>query len=337
MFGHGVIVDMVGPYVVLVVDFIVSYLYRYFAEFKDKSLLKGAFSKYVNAEVVDEILRNPALVKLGGEKRVVSVLFTDIAHFTSISEGLCPESLIALLNEYFSVMAKVVMDVGGTVDKFEGDALMAFFGAPVEQGDHARRACLAGLRMRVAMDELNEKWRKNGEKLPCGEEKPFIDFRCGINSGEAIVGNMGSLDKFNYTAIGDSVNLASRLEGINKVYGTNLIISEYTYELVKEFFVVRELDKIRVVGKSEPTLIFELLGEKNVGVSDEAKMLLSEYNEGIGLYKERRFGEALEKFRKIVERFPYDGPSKLYVQRCEIFKDFPPKDDWDGVFVAQRK
>ena len=333
-FNSGLILDLVHPFVAAIGVFMAVYIYRYLTEFKEKTALKSAFSRYVNPKLAEEIADHPDMLKLGGEKRELSILFTDIQGFTSISEKLKPESLVALLNEYFEAMTGIILQEGGTLDKYEGDAIMAFFGAPMALQDHAIKACEAALKMRTILQELKQKW-KNAPLLPGGEPKPEIDFRCGINSGDVIVGNLGSKERFNYTVIGDSVNLASRLEGANKKYGTRIMISEFTHEQVKDRFITRELDLLRVVGKNEPVKVYELLGQK--GLEPEVSNLLQQYDDGIRLYNARKFAEALTKFELILKEFPLDGPSKVYKQRCEILRDFPPKPDWDGVFEMDRK
>lgn len=334
-FKAGVILDQVYFYIILAATFMVSYLYRYLTEFREKSELKGAFSKYVSPEIVKKIMMDPDKLGLGGESRNISVLFTDIAHFTSISEKLKPVSLVALLNEYFDAMGEVIKEEGGTLDKYEGDAIMAFFGAPMDQPDHAKKACMTALKMRLKLNDLLKSWKEN-PLLPGGEQKPVIDFRCGVNSGDVIVGNIGAKDRFNYTVMGDSVNLASRLEGANKQYGTNLIISEFTLAQIGDEFIVRELDLIKVVGKEKPVRIFELLGMK-ADLTAESSVLLNLYAKGIGLYKTSKFEEALHQFEEILKSFPADGPSKLYRQRCEIYRNFPPPADWDGVYASSSK
>ncbi len=334
-FDHGLILDLVHPYLALVTVFVASYMYRYFTEFKEKTQLKGAFSRYVNPDLVKQILEHPENVKLGGEKREITVLFTDIAHFTSISEKLTPESLVTLLNEYFQAMSDVIMAEGGTVDKYEGDAIMAFFGAPLQQEDHALRAGRTALKMREKLEELLGQWEQ-AEPLPGGEQRPVIDFRCGLSSGEVIVGNMGSSKHLEYTVMGDIVNLGSRLEGANKKYGTHIMVSEATHEKVKDFFAMRELDIIKVVGKNQSIKVYELLNLKGELVPAAAQ-LLDWYNEGINLYHQRKFAQALEQFEKILKVYSQDEPSKLYKQRCEVLRDFPPPANWDGVFEMGSK
>ncbi len=335
LFGVGIIVDLVHPYLTVLVAFMAVYIYRYLTEFKSKLALKSAFSRYVNPSVADQIAENPDSLQLGGAKKDITVIFTDIAHFTTISEQLSAESLVAFLNEYLEAMSEVIMAEGGTVDKFEGDAIMAFFGAPINQPDHALRAVRAALNMRLRLQELHQKWQKD-PVLPGGEKKPLIDFRCGISSGQAIVGNIGSAARLEYTAMGDIVNLGSRLEGANKQYSTNVMMSEETLKRVQKEVISRELDLIRVVGKQQPVRVYELLGLAGA-VDRNAEILLTLYNDGIRLYSERKFNEALTKFEEILKSFPEDGPSKLYKQRCEVLKDFPPKADWDGVFDMKSK
>ncbi len=335
MFARGVILDLIHPYLALAVTFIGVFMYRYLTEFKEKNALKNAFSKYVSPDVVEKISEQPEGLKLGGVNKEVSVLFTDIEGFTSISENLKPESLVALLNEYFSFMSEVIMQNGGTLDKFEGDAIMAFFGAPLDQPDHAERACSTALAMRQKLVELNAKWA-NDPPLPGGEKKPQIDFRCGVNSGNVIVGNMGSENRFDYTVMGDTVNLASRLEGANKKYETRILASEFTRAAVNENFATREIDLIKVVGKKQTVRVYEILGPAD-GVTEEGKRLLTMYNEGLDLYRKRDFALALDKFAAILKDFPDDGPSKIYRQRCEVLKDFPPPKEWDGIFEMKTK
>lgn len=334
-FEKGLILDLVHPYLALILTFITVYLYRYTTEFKEKTALRTAFSRYVNPQLVQQITDHPEQLKLGGETRDITVLFTDIVHFTTLAERLKPESLVALLNEYFKTMADVIMAEGGTMDKFEGDAIMAFFGAPLPQQDHAVRACRAALIMRQKLQELSAKWAQD-PPLPGGETKPMIDFRCGISSGEAVVGNVGSTQHQEYTVMGDTVNLGSRLESANKKYQTHTMISEATYETVKDFFEARELDIVKVMGKTKPIKIYELLNFKDQLIPAAAR-LLKLYNEGIQLYHERRFAEALSKFTDLLKEYPQDGPSQLYRQRCEVLKSFPPASDWDGVFEMGEK
>ncbi len=335
-FQNGLILHLINPYLAIFPLFIICLLYRYQSEFSEKASLKSAFSKYVNPTLAEKIANEPEKLQLGGEKRRVSVIFTDIAHFTSISEKLTAPDLVKLLNEYFEAMVEIIFANGGTLDKYEGDAIMAFFGAPLDDPNHEHHAVITALQMRQKLSELRQQWAQNPALLAANINPQEIDFRCGINTGEVIVGNIGSSKRFEYTVIGDDVNLASRLEGANKKYQTHLMISEHTYEKVKDQFACRELDLIRVVGKTQPIRVYEILGPANQ-LSPAAQQLLQAYEQGISLYHTRKFAEALQKFQEILKTYPADGPSNLYAQRCEVLRDFPPAETWDGVYEMGTK
>ncbi len=229
-------------------------VYRVLTEQKEKRFIRQTFSKFVSKTVVDELLQDPEGIKLGGDKMILTVLFSDIRGFTTISEALTPEALVDHLNEYLQAMTDIVFKYNGTLDKYVGDEIMAFWGAPIPQEDHAMLACKASLEMMEVLGQLNEKWISQG--------KPKLDIGIGLNSGEMVVGNMGSHSRMDYTLMGDNVNLGARLEGTNKVYKTHIIISEFTFEHVKEQVVARELDLIRVKGKELPVKIYELIDVK---------------------------------------------------------------------------
>jgi adenylate cyclase len=229
--------------------------YKVLTEQKEKKFIKQTFSKFVSKSVVDELLKYPEKLKLGGEKKILTVLFSDIRGFTSISEKVTPEALVDHLNEYLQEMTDVVIEYNGTLDKYVGDEIMAFWGAPIPQEDHALRACKAAVEMMNKLHKLNEKWMELG--------KPELDIGIGLNTGDMVVGNMGSSSRMDYTLMGDNVNLGARLEGTNKVYKTNIIISEFTYEHVKEDIIARELDLIRVKGKELPVKVYELIDIKS--------------------------------------------------------------------------
>jgi adenylate cyclase len=223
-------------------------------EQREKKYIRQTFSKFVSKSVVDELLKDPDKLKLGGEKKILTVLFSDIRGFTTISERLTPEALVEHLNEYLQAMTDIVFKYYGTLDKYVGDEIMAFWGAPIPQDDHAVLAARASVEMMRVLGELNRKWVSEG--------KPELHIGIGLNTGDMVVGNMGSSSRMDYTLMGDNVNLGARLEGTNKVYGTNIIISEATYEYVKEHIVARELDLIRVKGKELPVKIYELVDLK---------------------------------------------------------------------------
>jgi len=229
--------------------------YRVVNEQQEKKHIRQTFSKFVSKSVVDELLKDPSKIKLGGDKKILTVLFSDIRGFTSISERLTPEELVEHLNIYLQSMTDIIIKYYGTLDKYIGDAVMAFWGAPIEMDDHALKACKASLEMMEALQEMNKKWEM--------ENKPTLEIGIGINTGDMIVGNMGSAARMDYTLMGDNVNLGSRLEGTNKFYKTGIIISEFTYQYVKDDVIARELDLIRVKGKALPVKIFELMAIKD--------------------------------------------------------------------------
>lgn len=316
---------VIYPALSLIVCSMAGEAYRNLVVEKRSRYLKRAFSSYVSPELVSEILDDPGALKLGGEKREVSVLFSDIRGFTGISENLPPEELVEFLNRYLSPMTGIVLEEKGMVDKYIGDAIMAVFNAPLEVEDHGARACSAALRMREALSSFNSRWEGSGY--------PAIEIGIGINTGEAVVGNMGAELKLNYTAIGDTVNLASRLEGMNKVYGTKIIVSGATRLSAGKGFFFRELDLVRIRGRSEPITIHELGGR--IGANAEKAYIFNKFNVALGLYRARGFDEALELFMELEGLG--DGPSAIYADRCRRFIDDPPPEDWDGVSRAAMK
>jgi adenylate cyclase len=322
------VVAIVSPSLAIVFAYLGSTAYHFIKERHQNVLITGMFSQYVSKSIVSELLANPDKLKLGGEKKTLTVLFSDIAGFTTFAEKKEPEELVSFINEFLNEMTEIIIKNGGTLDKYLGDAVMAFWGAPVEIEDHAFKACLSALQMQDKLAELRDKWSKAGE--------PLIHIRIGINTGEVIVGNIGGKKRFDYTVLGDDVNLASRLEGANKEYGSNIMISGSTFEIVKDKFLVRELDIIRVKGKVEPTKVYEL-----ISLVDDPKALsaidkMHEYFQGIELYKHRNFEAAMDYFNRCSEKLG-DYPSKVYMNRCSYYLQNPPHDDWDGVFELKTK
>ncbi|HHJ63945.1 MAG TPA: adenylate/guanylate cyclase domain-containing protein, partial [Aquifex aeolicus] len=274
--------------------------------------LRRAFSSYVSPQLLEIISRHPERLKLGGEKRTVTVLFSDIRGFTSISEKLNPEDLVNLLNKFLTPMTEVILRNGGMLDKYIGDALMALFNVPVDVDNHADRACASALEMVAILNRLNPEFRR--------EFGITLDVGIGINTGEAVVGNMGSRQRFDYTAIGDTVNLASRLEGLNKVYRTRIIMSENTKRSLRGAFLLRTLDMVIVKGRSEPVRIYELLEDtpRNRALAEEFEKALSEYMAG-------RFESALILFEALSLRYG-DETSGVFVKRCREMMENPPSD-----------
>jgi adenylate cyclase len=235
---------------------------------------------------------------------------------------------VQLLNEYLSEMTDNIMKNRGTVDKYEGDAIMAFWGAPLNYPEHAWFACMSAIEMQRRLLEMRKQWKKEG--------RHELRVRMGINSGLAVAGNMGSRSRMNYTVMGDSVNLASRLEGANKFYGTYSMVSQFTQAKVKDQFLFRELDRIRVVGKNEPIKVYELL-EESGKLSDQKESMLEHYNKGLALFSQTRWQDARSAFLNALRVDRDDAPSKVYYKRCEAFMKTPPAADWDGVFNLSSK
>jgi adenylate cyclase len=328
LFNTGIIINLVYPILALFAAYLVTTLYKYLTETKEKNELRGAFSKYVNKDLVNKIMENPEMLKLGGEKRTVTVFFSDIASFTTFSEQCTPEELVTQLNEYFEVMAGIIRNNGGTLNKFDGDAIMAFWGAPLDEPNHATLAAQSALECRLALPGLHAKWG--------GEGKPLLDFRVGLATGDVIAGNVGSQDRFDYTVMGDIVNLGSRLEGANKQYGTHVMISDAVLAIIAEQFEVRRLDKLRVKGKELPVDVFELIAAKGQ-IPEEALSVVGEFHQAIEYYRNQKFEEAQTRFETILVKHPNDGPTKVYIERCVHFKQNPPVDGWDGTWVMDHK
>ena len=313
---------------VIVINWFSVVLFKFFGEEKDKRFIKSAFQQYLSPEVIDQLVENPGMLKLGGEKKELTAFFSDIQGFSTISESLTPEELVELLNEYLTAMTDIILKHGGTVDKFEGDAIIAFFGAPISHKDHALKCVLASLDMQAQLIEMRKNWREQG--------KHEIFVRIGINTGEMVVGNMGSAYRMDYTMMGDSVNLAARLEGVNKEYSTFNMISESTYLAVKDHVETRELDLIRVVGKNKPVRIFEVLGVKGE-VPVEALQNYKYFLKGLNLYRKQQWDDAIKYFKHTSKLIKFDGPSKTFIKRCRYFKEYPLTENWDGVFEMTSK
>jgi len=298
-------------------------------EGKQKAVIKGMFQKYIDASVVEKLIDNPSLLKLGGEEREITTLFADIEGFTRMAEKLGPQNTVALLNTYLTEMTNIIIEEGGTLDKYIGDAIMAFWGAPIDDPAHPVHACAAALRMQKRLEGLHAKWIRFG--------KPVVNQRIGLNSGKAVVGNMGAEAKFNYTAVGDAVNLASRLEGVNKEYGTRLLMSEFTYRRVNAEVLAREMDLVVVVGKTEPVRIYELIAMADEVQNDATKKFLDYYHAGLDAYKKRAWKSAIEQFQQALQIRRDDVVSNIYIQRSMMFLDSPPPESWNGVFVMTKK
>ncbi|HEX9014531.1 MAG TPA: adenylate/guanylate cyclase domain-containing protein [Chloroflexota bacterium] len=329
LFTHAnYVARVVSPMAAILAGYIGSTVYNMVTERKQRLLIKTMFSTYVSPSVVEELLANPEKLTLGGARRELTVLFSDIEGFTSIAQTLEPERLVALLNDYLDAMSAVILRHTGTLDKYEGDAIMAFWGAPVPQSDHALRACRSALSMRDTLAELNREWEALG--------RPVFRMRIGVNSGEMVVGNMGSAGKFAYTVIGDSVNLASRLEGANKEYRTMIMVSRRTYELVCHEILGRELDVIRVIGRSEPVAVYELIGPRQEAGDPALREFLAAYEEGMERYHAHRWAEAKEAFARALQLRPMDYPTRLHLERAAQFAASPADDASDVVTLKEK-
>ena len=327
--SHNMLVPVVSPVAAVVLNYIGSAVYQYLTERKQKTMIKGMFSQYLNPSVVNELIAHPEKLRLGGEKKELTVFFSDIASFTNFSEKLDAVELVHLLNEYLSAMTDIILKHDGMLDKYVGDAVMAIWGAPIPLENSALNACRAALQMQKKTQEISERWINEG--------KPNLIVRMGLNTDEMVVGNVGGAGRFDYTVIGDAVNLGSRLEGANKTYGTHILISERAYDLVKEQLLCRELDLLIVKGKSKPIRVFELIAERSEEIDPNKLRLIDLYNTGLTLYRERRFSEAMHSFYDAMEIVHDDGPSQLYFSRAEKYMKNPPPADWSGVFEMKTK
>ncbi|MEE8622162.1 MAG: adenylate/guanylate cyclase domain-containing protein [Syntrophobacteria bacterium] len=323
----GIWLNAVYPLLTMVIVYTAVTLYRYIVEEREKRKIRGAFSFYVTPSVVNEMLKNPDKLKLGGDKKELSVLFSDIRGFTTLAEEMEPEALVNLLNEYLTEMTDVVFEFDGLLDKYIGDAVMAVWGAPLEQTDHPARACRTALKMLDRLTKMQQQWEAEGT--------PRLDIGIGINTGPMVVGNMGSERRFDYTVMGDSVNLASRLEGINKEYGTQVVISEFTYEQVKDDFFCRELDAVRVKGRARPVNIYELVALRSE--EDPRVAIIEPFAQGLHHYRSQEWKIAEDKFHEVLNRIPDDFAARLYLQRIAELREKPPQPGWDGVFTMTRK
>jgi adenylate cyclase len=326
--NDGTWLNVAYPSIAVIACFTAITLYRFISEEKRRKEVKFAFENFMDPKVVHEILKDPGDIKLGGEEKEITVYFSDIEKFSTISEKLQPNELIELLNEYLSEMTDIILDYGGFLDKYIGDSIVAAFGAPLAQQDHAVKACLATIDNQKRLIELNRKFKEEGRLQ--------IKARIGLNSGTVLVGNVGSTNRLSYTVIGDEVNLGARLEAANKYYGTYTMISERTYELAKSYIEVRELDMIRVVGKEKPVKVYELIDRKGE-IPEKKREVLKLYEEGLREYQKREWQKAIDLFEKALKTDPHDGPSITFIARCGAYTQEPPPGDWGGVYTLTAK
>lgn len=321
---EGIILNIIYPLTAALLLYMILTSLHYLLESKQKEMIKNKFAKKVSSAVADSLIRQGDKDILEAKQREVSIFFSDIRGFTAISEKFSnPKKLIVFLNLYMTPMTEVITKNQGTVDKFIGDAIMAYWNAPLEVKNHADCAVQSAIEQMKALKKLNEKLQIDG--------LPSIDIGIGINSGQAVVGEMGSLGRSDYTIIGDNVNLGARLEGLNKIYGTNIIISEFTKKRLQKDYDMRELDKVRVKGKNRPVLIYEILMDKQ-----HNDISLKKYNEAISFYKDADFSKALVLFDELLKEEPLSKLYALYVKRCKAYIENPPE-KFDGVFTLTTK
>lgn len=318
---------LASPLLGFVLATIGAFAWSYLAEGRQRRFVLKALSQYISPAVAAEIDRDPGALKLGGERREMTVMFTDIQGFTDLSERLDEHTLTALLNYYLDEMSGLVLANDGTLDKYIGDAIMSFWNAPIRQADHAVLACRAALAMERREREIQPRLNELGAA--------GLLTRIGINTGPMVFGNMGSTQKFNYSVLGDAVNLASRLEGANKFYGSRILIAQPTADLVKDHFMLRQLDLLRVKGKLKPMAVYELLGE--AGGDADLALRRDEYEAAFQLYREQQWEPAHARLVALRDRFPNDGPAAALLERIVYLREHPPASDWDGVYVAKGK
>lgn len=326
-FAMGNIVPMGSPLASLILSFLAAIVVSYRQEGRQRRYLKSAFKQYLSPAVIDDLISHPERLSLGGTRRRISIYFSDVQGFTSISENLAPEELTALLNDYLSAMTDIILESGGTIDKYEGDAIIAFWNAPLEQNDHGKRALEAAVACQEKLEEMRHDLEVRAKKT--------FKMRIGINTGDAVVGNMGSRSRFDYTMLGDSVNLASRLEGLNKQFGTFCMCSEASKQEAEEAgtkLKFRELARATVVGKKEPVVVYEPMAPSEY---EKRKIVLEEFDRGLRLFYSGKFQQACQIFSDIQAK---DEAAARYFIKCKELLDSPPDmESWQGIWVATSK
>ncbi|MDF1780577.1 MAG: adenylate/guanylate cyclase domain-containing protein [Alcanivoracaceae bacterium] len=325
--NKNLVLPIVSPLLLTIIIFIIQSLWGFFAEARNKRQLATLFGQYIPPELVEEMAETPNKIDISGESRELTVLFSDVRGFTTISEGLDPHELTTLMNEMLTPMTHVIHEHRGTIDKYMGDAIMAFWGAPLADQQHARHALDAAMDMIKALPKINERFSERGW--------PEINIGVGLNTGNMSVGNMGSEFRMAYTVMGDAVNLGSRLESLTKQYGVNIIVSEFTRAAVPEY-AYRELDRVRVKGKEEPVAIYQPIGPAN---ELEAGTLtrLERFHEALELYRNQKWDEAEHEINQISRESDRYKIYNIYLERIATFRANPPGENWDGVFTHTSK
>ncbi len=329
-FGKGTWAYLAIPSLEIISMFITTTLYKYMTEEAEKKKVKGAFQHYLSPDVIDQVLDDPESLQLGGEKKELTVFFSDVRSFTTISESLTPEKLCELMNDYFTPMTSIILRSKGVLDKYIGDAIMAFWGAPINLPNSPDIAVRASVEMLYALDKLRSDFDQKGF--------PRIDIGIGLNTGPMSVGNMGSAERFTYTVMGDSVNLGARLEGLTKEYGIKILISEFTAaKLTPNTHFIRNLDDIRVKGKNEPVNVFDVMRPDFLPQEAMIREFIGHFEEGRKLYKMQKFEQAMTAFRTCLMMKPDDKSSELYVERLNEYIANRPGENWDGVYTFTHK
>jgi adenylate cyclase len=290
--------------------------------------LKGTMTRYMAKEVVDKLLEHGETI-LGGMTQEATIMFSDIRGFTTLSEKMTPQETVSMLNEYFSIMVDIIFNYEGVLDKYIGDAIMAVFGAPFNTGKDPDRAVKTAIDMLTALGEFNQK--------RIAEFKDPINIGIGISTNNILSGNIGSLKRMDYTVIGDGVNLASRLEGTNKVYGTHILVSEFTYKKLTERYVSREIDLIQVKGRTKPIGIYQILGHDEQKAFPHLSEALELFNKGLTYYRQQDWQQGIDCFGQVLALNEDDSASRLYLDRCQYFAENPPPENWDHVWRLNTK
>jgi adenylate cyclase len=353
----GVFFSPLLPALALITAVILREAIAFISSEQEKSFIRKALSTYTSPEVANLIVKDPSVFVLGGDRRPMTAIFTDVRSFSTISEALKdpetgeadPKRLVSLLNVYLTRMSDIILNRRGTIDKYEGDAIIAFFGAPIHMEEHALLACESAVAMKKAEIEFNREAKERGfidqaiinalvqrGVIKNAQDPNPIMTRIGINTGDMVVGNMGTENKFNYTIMGNAVNIAARLEGVNKQYGTWILATEQTIRNTNDAFLTRQLDKVRVVGISEPLQLYEII-ETRKEAGENQKTLVDRFHGALAVYKTMDFTEAEKAFAAILADYPDDGPSKVFMERCKTFITYPPEPGWDGVLDLREK
>lgn len=340
------VMDLVAMLMSITVGYITTQSYEYVVEQREKRRIRSLFSSYVSPAVVEEMVESGKEPKLGGDDIYMTAFFSDIQSFSTFSEKLPAQTLVKLLNDYLSAMTKILTDHGGTLDKYIGDAIVAFFGAPVPKEDHAYKACIVSQLMQMKLVELRDKWKSEGEKWP--EIVHYMRNRIGINTGQMVTGNMGSENRFNYTMMGDNVNIAARCESGAKQYGVYTMVTGATKEEAEQYgdrCVFRYLDRIVVKGRSKPVDVYEIMGLRD-HIPDELLECKRKYESAMEAYQNQEWDRAIALFEESLEleafmpdesAFISTNPSLVFLDRCREMKENPPPEDWNGVYVMKSK